>query len=128
MINREITNYEKGLLCGIAVGSIVGPSITLVVFCLIICYDLGRPQIIDIGQRTISKLIGIKEDKKKEKGKKNNQLTKSIKNIDPNILEKILKFSAQFVSNEKEDEKEDEDEDEEEEDEKEEDEDKNEKD
>lgn len=58
-ISREISNFERGMLVGIPIGAIAGPSVALVLFVLIVCYDLGRPRIVDVGQRLIDKYIGI---------------------------------------------------------------------
>lgn len=59
MLNREISNFERGILVGIPIGAIAGPSIALVIFVLIVCYDLGRPKIVDIGQNLINKHLGL---------------------------------------------------------------------
>lgn len=61
IVGREASSYEKGLLTGVGIGAVVGPSITLVIFLLIICYDLGRPQIIEIGQRAMSRILNLDE-------------------------------------------------------------------
>jgi hypothetical protein len=58
---RDISSYEKGLLTGVGIGAVVGPSITLVIFLLIICYDLGRPQLVDVGQRALNRILDITE-------------------------------------------------------------------
>lgn len=58
-ISREISNFERGMLVGIPIGAIAGPSIALVLFVLIVCYDLGRPRIVDVGQKLMDKYLGI---------------------------------------------------------------------
>jgi hypothetical protein len=93
MLNgREISNYEKGLLTGVAIGAVVGPSITLVVFCLIIAYDLGRPQIIDVGQKAISRIFALKNEKSNP-----NQFTDALgklNEMDPDTIQKIFRMGA----------------------------------
>ena len=59
MLSREISNFERGMLVGIPIGAIAGPSIALVIFVLIVCYDLGRPKIVDIGQNLLNKHLGL---------------------------------------------------------------------
>lgn len=59
MMSREISNFERGMLIGIPIGAIGGPSIALVLFVLIVCYDLGRPRIVDVGQQMVNKYFGI---------------------------------------------------------------------
>ena len=58
-ISREISNFERGMLVGIPIGAIAGPSVALVLFVLIVCYDLGRPRIVEAGQRIVDKYLGI---------------------------------------------------------------------
>lgn len=59
MISREISNFERGMLVGLPIGAIAGPSIALVIFVLIVCYDLGRPKIVDLGQNLLNKHLGF---------------------------------------------------------------------
>jgi hypothetical protein len=47
------------MLVGIPIGAIAGPSVALVLFVLIVCYDLGRPRIVEAGQRIVDKYLGI---------------------------------------------------------------------
>jgi hypothetical protein len=97
MLNgREISNYEKGLLTGVAIGAVLGPSFTLIIFCLIICYDLGRPQLIDIGQRAFSKIIGINNDTGKQ----------IVDSIDMETIQKLMKIAKTLQTQEDEEEEE----------------------
>lgn len=59
VVSREISNFERGMLVGIPIGAIAGPSVALVLFVLIVCYDLGRPRIVDVGQKLLDKYIGL---------------------------------------------------------------------
>ena len=77
---REISVYEKGLLTGAAIGAAIGPSLMLVVFCMIICYDLGRPKIIEVGQRALSRILGISEETSQS----------ILESIDPETLRKLI--------------------------------------
>lgn len=95
MLNgREISNYEKGLLTGVAIGAVLGPSFTLIIFCLIICYDLGRPQLIEIGQRAFSKIIGINNDAGKQ----------IVESIDMETIQKFMKIAKTLQNQEEEEE------------------------
>lgn len=92
MLNaREITNYEKGLLTGVAIGAVLGPSFTLMIFCLIICYDLGRPQLIDVSQRAFTRFLGINDDVFK----------KMLDTLDVETVNRLVRFTQSLSNEEK---------------------------
>lgn len=89
MLNgREITNYEKGLLTGVAIGAALGPSFTLIIFCLIVCYDLGRPQIIEVSQRAFTRVLGINEEVSR----------KMTDNLDVETVNRLVRFAQTLTS------------------------------
>lgn len=59
MTTRQASDFERGLLIGAMISSLMPNTLMLMIFCMIICYDLGRPRIIEVVQKMLNRMTGI---------------------------------------------------------------------
>lgn len=65
--NREITEFQRGMITGIAIGALVGPTPMLILFSVIIAYDMGSPRLIEVVRRAINKVINVVDPNEPER-------------------------------------------------------------
>lgn len=82
MSTRQASDFERGLLVGSMIASMMPNTLMLFLFLMVICYDLGRPRIIEVFQKTASRVLGI--DFESDQLSQLSQLSQNIQNLQTN--------------------------------------------
>lgn len=59
MTTRQASDFERGLLVGSMIASMMPNTLMIFIFLMVICYDLGRPRIIEVVQKMIGRMTGM---------------------------------------------------------------------
>lgn len=56
---RRFEVWERGLMTGLVIGAFFGPSLIMIVLALFICYDIGRPRVVEVIGKTMERMTGV---------------------------------------------------------------------